>query len=141
MLKALFAVPTVAIGVAVGAVAGAGPAQADAADDAFANAVAAMQLGPLDMPHAIQVGRSVCPQLTTSSQSFGDVAGMVANSLGLPPVGANMVTRAAIWAWCPHAPIVAGAPLPPPLLPVGPGDLRPRQNGILPPFGSRPGLG
>ena len=73
-----------AVGLTIGAVAAAGPAQADPVDDAFLSAVTNAGVGTLDPAKAVELGKSVCPMLSEPGQTAADVAAKLADTTGMP---------------------------------------------------------
>jgi hypothetical protein len=83
----------------------ASPAQADPSTDAFLNAVsgAGLLASTTDPANVVELGKSVCPQLSDPAQNVADVAAKVADQTGMSLGGATAFTGLAVSFLCPRA--------------------------------------
>jgi uncharacterized protein DUF732 len=80
----------------------AAPAQADTSTDAFLSAVSSAGLdNNVDPASMVELGKSVCPQLSDPAQNAADVAAKVADQTGMSLGGANVFTGLAVSFLCP----------------------------------------
>jgi hypothetical protein len=113
-----------ALAASVGLIAGsavlAAPAQADSTDDAFLSALSDAGVGSVDPDNAAALGQQVCPMLAEPGQTAADVAGRVAEVVGMSLGPATMFTGIAISMFCPAAvSSIAGGNSPIPLSVLG----------------------
>lgn len=89
------------VGLTVGAVSVAAPAQAEPIDTTFVNAIENVGLNFDNPQTAMDLGRQACDSLSQPGQNAADVAAKIADSTGFSLGGASMFTGIAISMLCP----------------------------------------